>query len=216
MTRIIRNLTSAFGAALLVAPAVLAAQPGPGARYERAGAITHLLNARRALDLTPRQIAQLDSLERIQYAERKQLNDRMRGARDSMMTRARSGERTPAARDSLRAQARTRMEAERPQMEQRRRRDSSMSAAAERVLNDTQRQKMREMMAEQRGFERGMRESQRPRGGTRDGMDRPQGKSRGGEPGRMGAPRGPGGPDGPRGPGNPGPRRPPADEPGGR
>ena len=216
MTRSIRNLTLAFGAALLVAPAVLAAQPGQGAP----GAITHLLNARRELDLTPRQIAQLDSLERIQYAERKQFNDRMRGARDSMMTRARSGERTQAARDSLRAQARTRMEAERPQVEQRRRRDSSMSAAAERVLNDTQRQKVREMMAERRGFERGMRESRSLRGGPPGAgrQGRPQGRPQGRSQGRLqgGPPDGRRAPQGPGGPGGTGPRRPPVDQPGGR
>ena len=191
MTRTIRDLMLAFGAAMLVAPALLTAQPrqgapggtqpqgrpgamrramdhpGPGAGSERAGAITQLLNARRELDLTPRQVVQLDSLERIQYAEHEQFNDRMRGARDSMMARARVGERPPAARDSMRAQGRARMEAERPQMEQRRRRDSSMSAAAERILNDGQRQKVREMVAERRGFERGMRAS---RGGERGGM----------------------------------------------
>lgn len=63
------------------------------------------------------------------------------------------------------------MEAERPQLEQRHRRDSSMTAAAERVLNDTQRQKVREMTAERRGYERGMRESSAPRGGM--GRQRP-------------------------------------------
>ncbi len=164
---------------------------GPGDAGERQGGITHLLNARRELDLTPRQIIQLDSLERIQYAERKQFNDRMRGARDSMMTRARSGARTPAARDSMQAQARARMEAERPQVEQRRRRDSSMSAAAERILNDAQRQKVREMTAERRGYERGMRESRAPR-------EVPRGEMRGEMRGDMG------------------PRRPPVERPEGR
>ena len=47
------------------------------------------------------------------------------------------------------------MEATRPLMEEQRKRDSSRHAAAERVLNDTQRQKVREIQAERRGFERG-------------------------------------------------------------
>ena len=155
MSRTIRNLSLAIGAAVLVAPAFLSAQPGPGVGGERRGAITHLLNQRRQLDLTPRQISQLDSLERIQFAEHKLFSARMRGARDSMQ-----------------AERRARREAERPQLEQRQRRDSSMSAAAERILNDTQRQKVREMAAERRGFERGMRESRTPRGGRHGGQRR--------------------------------------------
>lgn len=149
LSRISRNLTLALGVTLLGAPVLLSAQPGPGVGGERRSGITHLLNARRQLDLTPRQISQLDSLERIQYAERKQFNERMRGARDSMQ-----------------AQARARMEAERPQFDQRRRRDSSMTAAAEHVLNDTQRQKVREMTAERRGMS--------PR---RPPLERPAGRS---------------------------------------
>lgn len=209
MSRMISTLT--LGAALLVAPAVLASQPGQGAPRDAStqgprpmqgprgqqgphgprgamhgpndanglrglGAqqspITHLLNARRQLDLTPRQVAQLDSLERLQYAEHEQFTARLRGARDSIVTRAPSGDRTPAARDSMQARMRARMEAERPQLDQRRRRDSSMSAAAERILNDTQRQRAREMQAERRGYERGRRESRAPRAGQRGGMAR--------------------------------------------
>ena len=181
MSRMISTLT--LGAALLVAPTVLMSQAGQGAPQSP---ITHLLNARRQLDLTPRQVAQLDSLERIQYAEHEQFNARMRSARDSMMTRGRPGDRLPAARDSMQAQMRARREAERPQLDQRRRRDSSMSAAADRILNDTQRQRVREMQAERRGYERGVRESRvsrAPRAGQRGGMaprrpppDRPDGR----------------------------------------
>lgn len=178
MSRVIRNLTLALGAAVSVVPSLLAAQPAqgprgamqppmerPAGRVQRPGAITHLLNARRQLDLTPRQIAQLDSLERIQFAEHRAFAEQMRPARDSMQARARSGAGNPASRDSLRVQARTRMEAQRPQHEQRRERDSSLSIAAERVLNDAQRQKVRELQAERRGYERGMRESRGQRGG---------------------------------------------------
>lgn len=160
MIRIVRSLTVALGTVLIVAPGPLSAQRAPGAGVERPGSVSRLLNARRQLDLSPRQIIQLDSLERIQYAERKQFNERMHGARDSMQ-----------------AQARARMEAERPQLEQRRRRDSSLSAAAERILNDTQRQKVRELTAERRGYERGMRESRATRG-----MGPPRGRPQAGSP----------------------------------
>ena len=200
MIRIVRSLAVALGTVLIVAPGPLSAQRAPGADVERPGSVSRLLNARRQLDLSPRQLIQLDSLERIQYAERKQFNERMHGARDSMSMRARSGARTRGARDSMQAQARARMEAERPQLEQRRRRDSSLSAAAERILNDTQRQKVRELTAERRGYERGMRESRAPRG------DQPRAGMRGGLP-RAGM-RG--------GPGDMAPRRPPTEQPGGR
>jgi hypothetical protein len=236
MSRVIRNLTLALGAAVCVVPSLLAAQPAQGprgamqppmdrqaGRVQRPGAISRLLNARRQLDLTPRQVAQLDSLERIQFAEHKAFAKQMRPVRDSMQARARSGARNPASRDSLRAQARTRMEAQRPQMEQRRKRDSSLSVAAERVLNDTQRQKVRELQAERRGYERGMRESRGQRGGAPGAVrgGRPGGQAggmRGGMGAQQGRPQGapqPGlrGPQGPGAPGGMSPRRPPLETP---
>lgn len=220
MSHVIRNLALALAAAVCSVPSLLAAQPAQGSRgamqqpmdrqagrVQRPGAITHLLNARRQLDLTPRQIAQLDSLERIQFAEHKAFAEQMRPARDSMQARARSGAGNPASRDSLRSQARSRMEAQRPQIEQRRMRDSSFSAAAERVLNDTQRQKVRELQAERRGYERGMRESRGQRGGMRpqQGLQprRPQGAP---QPGMRG-------PQGQGAPGGMPPRRPPLEAP---
>lgn len=227
MSRIIRNITLAIGAAVLVAPVLISAQPRQGVPAgarggQRPGAIAHLIAARRQLDLTPRQIAQLDSLERIQYAEHLQFAARQRAARDSVAVGARGGARaggragaaarTPAARDSVRAMAQTRMAAQRPQFEQRRLRDSSLNAAAERILNDTQRQKVREMQAERRGYERGMRESRgprrdAPRAGQRGGMRPQQGRPQGAPQPGMRAPQGPGGP------GAMPPRRPPLEEP---
>jgi len=219
MSRVIRNLTLALGAAVCIVPGLLAAQPAqgprgamrppverPAGRVQRPGAISRLLDARRQLDLTPRQVAQLDSLERIQFAEHRAFAEQMRPARDSMQARARSGARDPAARDSVRAQARARMEAQRPQMEQRRRRDSALSLAAERVLNDTQRQQVREVQAERRGYERGMRESRGQRAGMGPQQRRPQGAP---QPGMRG-------PQGPGAPGGMTPRRPPVEAPDGR
>jgi hypothetical protein len=213
MSRTLRTLTLAFGAMLLVAPALVSAQGGRGApggptRGVGPGGVTRLLNARRELDLTSRQVAQLDSIERLQHAERKAFQERMRPVRDSLMQRARTGQRTPAFRDSLAAQARARREVARPQMEQMRKRDSSLNAAAERVLNDTQRQKVREMQAERRGFERGMRAGRGQRG-PQGGVRGPQGGVRG----PQGGVRGPQGPGGTGGRGGMPPRRPPMPEP---
>lgn len=223
MIRTIRPVTVALAALLVAAPALVTAQQGvraPQGRGVGPGAVTRLLNARRQLDLTPRQIAQLDSLERLQYAERRAFAERMRPQRDSLMQRARTGARTPAMRDSLRAQARARQQANRPQVEQFRKRDSALNAAAERILNDTQRQKVRELQAERRGFERGMRAGRQqgggqfgPRGGRQGGQVGPRGGRQGGQfgPGaRQGGQWAPqGGQFGPRGgqPGQP-PRRP--------
>jgi hypothetical protein len=234
MSRTFRTLTLAIGAALLVAPMLAVAQGGRGfpgapprgegpaaARGVGPGGVTRLLNARRELDLTSRQVAQLDSIERLQHAERKAFQERMRPVRDSLMQRARTGQRTPAFRDSLQAQARARREAAKPQMEQMRKRDSSLNAAAERVLNETQRQKVREMQAErrgfERGFERGMRAGRGQRGGTpqagrRGGMQGGRGMQ-GGQFGPQGGVRGPQGPGGTGGRGGMPPRRPPMPEP---
>jgi len=255
MSRTFRTFTLAIGAALLVAPTLAVAQGGrgfPGApprgegpvagRGVGPGGVTRLLNARRELDLTSRQVAQLDSIERLQHAERKAFQERMRPVRDSLLQRARpgqgTGQRTPALRDSLQAQARARREAARPQMEQMRKRDSSLNASAERVLNDTQRQKVREMQAERRGYARGMRAGRGQRGGTpqagqrsgatggralqggRGGMSGQQGAGQGGRQGGQFGPqggvRGPQGPGGTGGRGGMPPRRPPMPDEDGR
>ena len=168
MTRT-RKILSTLLAVAVTLPAVLAAQAprgggpgtprggGPGDRPRPAG-VTRLLNARRQLDLTPRQVAQLDSIERVVVAERRALQERIRPSRDSMAQRVRAMRGT--SRDSIRDAVRARVEALRPQLEQARRRDSSSTAAAERVLTDTQRQKLSEIRAEERGRMRGMREAQ--------------------------------------------------------
>ncbi len=122
----------------------------------RTGGVTALLNARRALELTTRQVVQLDSIERLQFAERKAFAERMRPMRDSLQARARTGARDGASRDSIRRDVESRRAALQPQLDQMRKRDSTLDAAAERVLNDTQRARLREMQAERRGFERGL------------------------------------------------------------
>jgi hypothetical protein len=187
MQKMIRHL-ALVGA--LVAPTALAAQArGPGgpegARDLPSASVTQILNARRALDLTPRQVAQLDSIERALFAERRVAGERMRAMRDSMggqtggqmRARVERGERIPpagvrsdSARGAMRDAMRQRMEAVRPQLERMRGRDSTARAAAERVLNDAQRQQLRELRAEERGRQRGLREARGARMGARRGM----------------------------------------------
>jgi hypothetical protein len=177
----IKLQTLALTGLFLTTPALLMSQaPGRGAmprapmaargEMPPAGA-TVLLNARRQLDLTPRQVAQLDSIERAQWVERERMRTQMRPAQDSMRAQMREriqrGERPaqdPAAREAMRAEMQRRMEAQRPMMQQMRQRDSVARAAAQRVLTDAQRQQVREMQAERRGYARGVRQGR----GARD------------------------------------------------
>lgn len=177
-------------AGLLLAPAVLMAQPpggrgaprgpgGPGAgplREMPPSAVTQILNARRALDLTPRQVAQLDSMERVLWAEGAKLRAQVAPQRDSLRTSMRQqmerGARQPqdsAVRATMRREAEARMARIRPQMQALRQRDSTTRVAAERLLTDVQRGKLRELQAERRGYERARRDVG-PRGGMRPGM----------------------------------------------
>ncbi len=168
---------------LLAAPLALAAQgrpggaagprPGPmphgdampraGAMREapmpRAGGVTQILNARRVLDLTPRQVAQLDSIERVLWAEREKVRAQVAPMRDSMQARMRRGDRPDSAeRAAMRRANEERMARVRPQIQALQQRDSTARVAAERILTEAQRGKWREIQAERRGFERGMRE----------------------------------------------------------
>ncbi|MBK8247600.1 MAG: hypothetical protein IPK85_09420 [Gemmatimonadetes bacterium] len=78
-------------ATLILVPAALAAQTrrarpadAPPARRPELGASpTELLNRRRELDLTPRQVARLDSLERTMVTRRQSLMNQARALRDS-------------------------------------------------------------------------------------------------------------------------------------
>lgn len=156
-----------------------APQGGPAIGVPRGpGNVTAILNARRLLDLTPRQVTQLDSIERALHTERQRVAERARPQMDSLRQRMRSdAPRDERQRAELRAQAEQRREAMRPEMERLRQRDSAATAAADRILNDTQRAKWREMQAERRGYERGMRE-----GRGRQGM---QGRAPGGRDQQM-------------------------------
>lgn len=149
-------MIKSFGRAALVlgvfmAPVVLSAQPSMG------GEATQMLNARRQLDLTPRQVAQLDSLERVVVAERRA---RMEEARARMQANRAQGDQARAQRGQARAQrdsVRPDAAARRAQMEAMRTEATARREAAERVLSAEQRQKWTEMRAEARGYQRGVR-----------------------------------------------------------
>jgi hypothetical protein len=187
MQQAIRRLTVvALGA--LALPALAGAQRPEPRELPRADA-TRIINMRRELDLTARQLTQLDSIERATVNERRANAERMRARRDSMRPRndslarsqmrerARAGG-TPEGRLAMRDSMRARMEAMRPEMERMRRTDSTRREAAERVLNDSQRQRLREIQAEERGRQRGLREARGARrGGAGQVRVRPGGRA---------------------------------------
>ncbi|MEK0430298.1 MAG: hypothetical protein RL139_102, partial [Gemmatimonadota bacterium] len=87
---------------------------------------------------------QLDSIERAVAAERRPALERMRAEREAMRGRE---DGRPLSPDSARARA----ERLRPRLEQFRRSDSLATVAAERLLTDAQRQRVRELRAYARG-----------------------------------------------------------------
>jgi hypothetical protein len=155
--------------AMLLLPLAASAQRLDRPRRERAArsSVSALIDARRELDLTARQLAQLDSIERSVDARNGAIVERLRASRDSQFTDSRRSraERIPldsaererrrelarAQRDSVRA----RFEALRPMREEIWRNDSTARAGAERILTDTQRQRWREMELERRAELRG-------------------------------------------------------------
>ncbi len=154
--------------------------PGPNA-------VSPLIDMRRQLDLTPRQVAALDSIERSLTQRNGAVLQRLQSRRDSLVpNRGRRGL-TPDERTALRA----RLDSLAPLREQIQRNDSTARAAAFRILTDSQRARVNEMQAAQRGFAMG-RAMGRRGGGGRMGMRRGammRGRQGGfGGGGRMGAP----------------------------
>ncbi len=188
-------------------PAALHAQrgmgPGPGIN-----SIGPIIDMRRELNLTSRQLVRLDSIERTLLDRNDALRGRFRVRLDSLRPKGSlTGEEEIQWRrtegDSLRALRRVIAQ-----------NDSVARGAAMQVLTDSQRVQIREQIAERRGFMagrrmgggrggRGMRrppglDDTMPRGGGRMGMSGPRGRMGMGVPGgRMGmdGPRGMRGPD---------------------
>lgn len=205
---------TAMLALALAVPVTLQAQRGMGPRGPRAGGnpVAPIIDMRRELNLAPRQLVQLDSIERAVAQRNEQIRARLRARLDSAPVRRRDNlteEQIQARRalaDSIRG-IRSGIV----------RNDSIARAAAMNVLTDEQRTRVRERLAERRGFAAG-RASALRQGGQRGFRPGPGARGPGGQmrpgSGRMGM-GGPGlGPQGRmRGPNAVGPRgrmRPPA------
>jgi hypothetical protein len=133
---------------------------------------------RRQLDLTPRQLAALDSIERTLAERNRPVMERLRARRDSMFS---GRDREPLSRED-RLALRSRLDSLTPLRREMIRNDSTARAAAMRVLTDSQRVRVREFQAERRGFTRGrmmQRRGMRPDFGPRGGQfDRGFGRGR--------------------------------------
>lgn len=190
------NTTRAAVIALTMAmPVAMHAQRGGGPGRVGENPIAPLIGLRRELNLSSRQLVQLDSIERTLLQRNQVLRDRMRTRLDSVRPRMRESseaeiQRFRAESDSLRALRQVII-----------RNDSVARAAAMALLTDSQRVQVRERVAERRGFEAGRQSMMR--GGMRgfrgrQGMEGPRFRDRrpGGRMGMgmgMGPQRGPGG-----------------------
>ena len=180
---------------------------GGGARMGGGGGgnpVAPLIDMRRELNLSSRQLTQLDEIERSLIERNQALRERIRTRLDSMRPRTRESseaeiQRYRAEADSLRA-VRNLIA----------RNDSVARVAAMNVLTDSQRVFVRERMAERRGFAAGRMSTMR--GGMRGGRGMqgfgPRMRGPGGR-GRIGGIDGPGLRQGRgmRGPDGLGPRR---------
>lgn len=182
-------------AALLALPALVAAQPRapraprpPAERPALQVSPTELLDRRRELDLSPRQVARLDSLERAMIARRRGTMEQMRQLRDSVCP--------PQQRCDLNEGDRRAM---RDRMTQLRGRgfDTTLSRQTLSVLDSTQRGRIQGMRMGRGGERQAMRRGAMgprdfgPGNGRRMGPRGPQGRGFN-PPGLRGGPGGPG------------------------
>ncbi len=134
------------------------AQTQPRVVAPRTPSASQLLERRRELDLTPRQVAQLDSIERVQFAQQRARRERMVQLRDSVCGDRRTCVLSPEQRDQFRAQ----MEANRGQREEMFRADSLARTRSYAVLDSTQRSRLQSIRE---------RQVRQMRGGTRARME---------------------------------------------
>ena len=213
-----RRLMPALLMGLVAMPSVAHAQRGmgpgrmgPAGRGDGGNPVAPLIEMRRQLNLSTRQLVQLDSIERTLLQNNRNLQEQLRARMDSMRPQRQDRAERPRRemtdsqrvqmRSQMRAQMEARMDSLRPLREQIARNDSTARARALAVLTDSQRVQVREWQAEQRGFRRGMsaRRGPAPRQGFRGAPPAPRSRM------MPGAPRGRGMQPMPR-------RRPPAEE----
>ena len=174
------NRTRAAVLALaILTPVALHAQRGMGGGGGRAGGggnpVAPLIDMRRELNLSARQLVQLDSIERTLLQRNETLRGRLRTRLDSLRPRDRQSSEEEIARfraeaDSLRALRQVMI-----------RNDSVARVGAMAVLTDSQRVRVRERMAFDAGRRSAVGGGQRGIRGGRQGM---QGGGRGMRPGR--------------------------------
>lgn len=163
-------------AILLVAmfPAVALAQRGTGPR-RTGNPVAPIIDLRRELNLTSRQLVQLDSIERTLLEQNRAVQAQIRSRMDSAPPRRMDRSLTEEQRAQMREQMRARMDSLRPLRQQIARNDSLARERAMAVLTDSQRVRVREWQAERRGFERGRMSARRGIDGPRAGFRRTPG-----------------------------------------
>lgn len=177
---------AAVALAILAIPAAASAQRGGGMGPRQAGPqgnpVAPIINLRRELNLSARQLVQLDSIERTLLQRNRAVQERARTRMDSLRGSGRGRDLTEEQRTALRA----RMDSLRTLRQQVVRNDSIARAQVFAVLTDSQRARVREFQAERRGFVRGQAAARRGPGGQQG--------FRSGQPGARGrmAPQGQG------------------------
>jgi hypothetical protein len=115
--------------------------------------VSMIIDARRELNLTPRQLATLDSIERNVVAERRRVAERIRARRDSLCANREPCELSTSERAAFRDW----VEDQRPSRTQRLRQDSLIQSRVMAVLDSSQRTMVRSRLehAPRRGRGRG-------------------------------------------------------------
>ena len=172
------RIATLVGLAVLALPAGLQAQRGAGPR--RGGGmgnpVAPLIDMRRQLNLSARQLTQLDSIERSLLERNRTVRERLRTGMDTTMRPRMRQQLTDSQRTAMRARMNARMDSMRTVRNEIVRNDSTARAAAMRILTDSQRTQVQLRQAERRGFAAGRSSAQRGqrgfRGGDRPGMRR--------------------------------------------
>ena len=161
---------TAIVAVAMTLPVALHAQRGGGPRMGEGvrNPVAPLIDMRRELNLSGRQLAQLDSIERALLQRNEALRQQFRPRGDSARpAMRRQAQRDTAVMRARRDSMRVRMDSMRTLRQQIVRNDSTARAQALGILTDAQRAQVRERMAERRGFEAGRRSAVRGQTGPR-------------------------------------------------